>query len=226
MNSNTINGRILISLMKVRDSRMALLFGPVQLFRDLMDCSILGLLALHHLLESAQIHVHWVSDAVYNHLILCIPLLLLCSIFPSIRVFSNELALHIRWPKYWRFSLSISPSSEYSVLISFMIAWFDLLAVQRTLKSLLQHHSSKASSAFGVLYGPTLRSVQNYWKNHSFTVRTFASKVMSVLFNMLSRFAMAFLPKSKRLLISWLQSSYEFGQMDNDIYPPRWYHTE
>ena len=103
-----------------------------------------------------------------NHLILYHPLLLLPSIFPSIRVFSNELALRIRWPKYWRFS--ISPSKEYSGLISFRIDWFDLLAVQATLKSLLQHHSSKASLflAFSLLYGPTLTSIHEYWKNHIF----------------------------------------------------------
>ena len=105
-----------------------------------------------------------------NHLILCCPLLLLPSIFPSIRIFSSESVLHIRWPKYWSFSLSISPSIEYSAIISFRIDWFDLLAVQGTLKSLLQHHSSKASvlwhSTF--FYFPTLTSIHDYWKNHSF----------------------------------------------------------
>ena len=138
------------------------------------------------------------------------------------------------FPVSWLFTSggqSIGASASASVLPIFSVdILYDCLvwslAVQRTLKSLLQHHSSKASSAFGVLYGLTLRSVQNYWKNHSFTMRTFAGKVMSVLFNMLSRFAIAFLPKSKHLLISWLQSSYEFGQMDNDMYLPRWYHTE
>ena len=103
-----------------------------------------------------------------NHLILCHPLLLLPSIIPSIRVFSNELALCIRWPKYWSFSCSISPSSEYSGLLSFRTDWFDLLAVQQTLKSLLQHHSLKTSSALSLLYGPPLTSVHGYWKNHSF----------------------------------------------------------
>ena len=101
-----------------------------------------------------------------NHLILCCPLLLLPSIFPSIRVFSSELVLHIRWPKYWSFSFSISPSSEYSGLISFRIDWLDLLAVQGTLKSLL-HHSSKVS-ALNFLYSPTPTSIHDYWKNHSF----------------------------------------------------------
>ena len=106
----------------------------------------------------------------FNHLILCCPLLLLPSIFPSIRVFSNESVLHIRWPKYWSFSFSISSSNEYSGLISFRIDWFDLLAVQGTLKSLLQHHSSKAinSSALSLLYSPTPTSIHDYWKNHSF----------------------------------------------------------
>ena len=105
-----------------------------------------------------------------NHLILCRPLLLLPSIFPSIRVFSNESALHIRWPNYWSFSFSISPSSEYSGLISFRMDWLDLLAVQGTLKSLLQHPQFKNinSSAVSFLYSPTLTSIHNYWKNHSF----------------------------------------------------------
>ena len=114
-----------------------------------------------------------------NSLILCHPFLLLPSIFPSIRVFSNELALCIRWPKYWNFSFSISPSNEYSGLISFRIDWFDLLAVQGTLKSLPQHHSSKSSifrcSAFFMVQ---LSSVHNYWKNHSLTIWTFISKVI------------------------------------------------
>ena len=109
----------------------------------LMDCSMPGFSVLHHLLELAQIHVHRVGDAI-QHLVLCCPPLLLPSIFPSIRVFSNESALHIRWPKYWNFSFSISPSNEYSGHF-FRIDWFDLLAVQGTLKCLLQHHSSKAS---------------------------------------------------------------------------------
>ena len=143
-----------------------------------------------------------------NHLILCCPLLLLSSIFPSIRVFSNESVLCIRWPKYWSFSFSISPSSEYSGLISFRMDWFDLLAVQGTLKSLLQHHSSKAS----ILQGSAFFIVQlshpymTTRKTVALTRQTFASKVMSLLFNMLSRLVIAFLPRSKRFLISWLQS--------------------
>ena len=103
-----------------------------------------------------------------NHLILCHPLLLLPSIFPSIRVFSNESTLCIRWPKYWSFSFSISPSNEYLGLISFRMDWLDLLAVQGTLKSFLQHHSSKASLALIFLYSPALTSIHDYWKNHSF----------------------------------------------------------
>ena len=112
---------------------------------DLMNCSTPGHPVHHQLPESTQTHVPWVSEMPSNHLILCCPLVLLPLIFPSIRVFSNESALHIRWPKYWSFSFNISPSNEYSELISFRIDWLDLLAVQGTLKSLLQHHSSKAS---------------------------------------------------------------------------------
>ena len=132
-----------------------------------------------------------------NHLILCCALLLPPSIFPSIRVFSNESALHIRWPKYWSFSFCISPSNEHPGLISFRMDWFDLLAVQETLKSLLQHHSSKASIllALSLLYGLILISVHKYWK-------TYVSKVKSLFFNTLSGFVIAFLPRSKCLLIS------------------------
>jgi len=138
-----------------------------------------------------------------NHLILC----LLPSVFPSIRVFSNESALHIKWTKYWSFSFSISPSNKYLGFISFRIDWFDLLAVWGVLKSLLQHHSLKASilQCFRLLFGPTVIFLHDYWKNHSLAVWTFVGKVMSVLFNMLSRFVIALLPKSKHLLISWLQ---------------------
>ena len=122
-----------------------------------------------------------------NHLILCRPLLLLPSVFPSFRVFSSESVLVIRWPKYWSFSFSISPSNEYSGLISFRTDWLDLLAVQGTLKSLFQHHSSKSisSSALSFLYSPTVTSIHDYWKNHSLTRQTFLGKVMSLLFNML-----------------------------------------
>ena len=143
-----------------------------------------------------------------NHLILCHPLLLLPSIFPSIRVFSNESALCIRWPKYWSFSFNISPSNEYSGLISFRMDWLDLLAIQGTLKSLLQHHSSKASilqcSAFFRVQ--LSHSYMTTGKTIALTKQTFVGKVMSLLFNMLSRLVITFLPRSKLLLISWLQS--------------------
>ena len=143
-----------------------------------------------------------------NHLILCRSLLLLPSILPSIRVFSNESALQITWPKCWSFSFSISPSNEYAGLISFRIDWLDLLAVQGTLKSLLQHHSSKASilqhSTFFIVY--LSHPYMTNGKTIAFTRQNFVGKVMSLLFNMLSRFAIVFLPRSKCLLISWLQS--------------------
>ena len=143
-----------------------------------------------------------------NHLILCHPLLLLPSIFPSIRVFSNESALHIKWPKYWSFSFSISPSSEHSELISFMIHWFDFLVVQGTLKSHLQHHSSKASnlqhSAFFMVQ--LSHPYMTTGKTIALIIRTLVGNIMSLLFNMWSRFVIAFLPMNKRLLISWLQS--------------------
>ena len=143
-----------------------------------------------------------------NHLILCCPLLLLPSIFLSIRVFSNEPALRIRWPKYWSFIFSISPSNEHSGLISFRIDWFYFLAVQRTFKSLLQHHSSKASilwhSAFFIVQ--LSHPYMTTGKTIALTRQTFVDKVMSLLLNMLSRLAITFLPRSKRLLISWLQS--------------------
>ena len=140
-----------------------------------------------------------------NHLILCCPLRLLPSIFPSIRVFSNESALRITWPKDWSFSFSISPSNEYSGLISFRMDWFDLFTAQGALKSLLQHHSSKASVLWWSAYSPNLTFMDDYWKNHSFTRWTFVCKVMSLLFNMLSRLAITFLPRSKHLLILWLR---------------------
>ena len=142
-----------------------------------------------------------------NQPILCRPLLLLPSIFTSIRVFSSESALRIRWPKYWSFSLSISPSNEYSGLVSFRIDYFDLLAVQRTLRSLLQHHSSKASilrrSAFFMVQ--LSHPYMTTGKTIALTRWTSVGKVMSLFFNMLSRFVIAFLPRSKHLLISWLQ---------------------
>ena len=144
----------------------------------------------------------------FNHLILCRPLLLLPSIFPSIRVFSNKLALRIRWRKYWSFSFNISPFNKYSGLISFRMDWLDLLAVQGTLKSLLQNHSSKASilqhSAFFMVQLPL--PYMTTVKTIAFTRQTCVGKVMSLLFNMLSRLVITCLPRSKHLLISWLQS--------------------
>ena len=142
-----------------------------------------------------------------NHLILCHPLLL-PSIFPSIRVFSNESALRIRWPKYWSFSSNITPSNEHPGLISFRMDWLDLLAVQGTLKSLLQHHSSKASilwrSAFFI--GQLSHPYMTTGKTTALTRQIFVGKVMSLLLNMLSRLVITFFPRSKHLLISWLQS--------------------
>ena len=143
-----------------------------------------------------------------NHLMCCRPLLLLPLIFPSIRVFSNESVRLIRWPKYWSFSFNISPFNEYSGLISFRMDWLDLLAVQGTLKSLLQHHGSKASilqcSAFFIVQ--LSHPYMTTGKTIALTRRIFVGKVMSLLLNMLPRLVITFLPRSKRLLISWLQS--------------------
>ena len=143
-----------------------------------------------------------------NHLILCHPLLLLPSIFPNIRVFSNESALHIRWPKYCSFSCNISPSNEHPGLISFRMDWLELLAIQGTLKSLLQHHSSKAlilrRSAFFIVQ--LSHPYMTTGKTIALTRQTFVGKIMSLLFNMLSRLVITFLLRSKCFLISWLQS--------------------
>ena len=144
-----------------------------------------------------------------NYLVVCHPLLLLPSIFPSIRDFSNESALCIRWPKYWNFSFSICPSNEYSGLTSFRIDWFDLLAVQGTLKSLLQHHSSKASilQHSGFFMVQLSYPYMTTGKTIALTIWTFVGKIMSLFFNLLSRLVIAFLPRSKHLYISsWLQS--------------------
>ena len=150
-----------------------------------MNCSMPGFLVLHHLLEFAQTLVHWVNDAIQpsHHLH---PLLLLPSVFTSIRFFSSGLALHIRWPKYWSFN--ISPSNEYSGLISFRIDWFDLLAVQGTLKSLLQHHNSNASIFWCsvVFMVQVSHPYMTTRKTIALTIQTFVGKVMSLLFNMLS----------------------------------------
>ena len=136
---------------------------------DPMDCSMPGL-PVHHKLQTSLKFMSIESVMPSNHLILCLPRLLLPSTFPSIRVFSNESPLHIRWPKDWSFSFNISPSNEYSGLISFRIDWLDLLAVQGTLKSLLQHHSSKASVLCNLAFiiVQLLTSIHDYWKNHSF----------------------------------------------------------
>ena len=164
-----------------------------------MDCSAPGLLVHHQLPEFTQTHVHWVM-LPSNDLIFCHPLLLLSSIFPSIRIFSNESVLHITWPKYWNFSFSISPSNEYSGLISFRMDWFDLLAVQGT----LQHHSSKSSilrySAFFIVQ--LSHPYMNTGKNIALTRWTFVGKVMSLLLNMLSRLVITFLSRSKHLFNS------------------------
>ena len=172
-----------------------------------MNCSTPGLPVHYQLPESTQTHVHRVGDAM-SHPILCGLLLLLPPIPPSIRVFSNESNLRMRWPKYWSFSFSISPSKEIPGLISFRMNWLDFLAVQETLKSLLQHHSSKAkilwlSAFFAVqLSHPYMTT----GKTIAWTRRTLVGKVMSLLLNMLSRFVITLLSRSKHLLISWLQS--------------------
>ena len=174
---------------------------------DPIDCSMPGPLSITNswsLLKLMFIELVMAS----NHLILCHSLLLPPSIFHSIRVFSNESVLHIRWSKYWSFSFNISPSNEYSGLISLRMDWLDLLAVQGTLKSLFQHHSSKASilqcSAFFIVQ--LSHSYMTTGKTIALTRLTFVGKVMFLLFNMLSRLVIAFLPRSKRLLILWLQS--------------------
>ena len=170
-----------------------------------MDCSTTGFLLLYYVPEFAQNHVHWVDDAIQPSHSLSPPSLL-ASIFSSIRVFSNELALCIKRPKDWSFSFSISPSNDYLWLISFTIDWYDLLAVQGTLKRLLQHHTSKAS----ILWCSASFMVQlshpymTPGKIITLIIQTFVSKVTSLLFNTLSKFIIAFLPRSKCLLISWL----------------------
>ena len=150
--------------------RASVQFSSVtQLCLTLCDCSMPGF-PVHHQLPGLLKLMSIMSVMPSNHLILCHPLLLLPSIFPTIRVFSIESVLHIRWPEYWSFNFSINPSNKYSGLISFSIDWLDLLAVQETLKSLLQHHSSKAflnCSVLSFFYNPTLLSIHDYWKNHS-----------------------------------------------------------
>ena len=184
-----------------------------------MNCSMPGFPVLHpswRMLKFMFIE----SVMLSNHLIFCRPLLLLPSIFPRIRVFSSESALPIRWPRYWSFCFSICPSNEYSRLVSFRMDWFDLLAVQGTLKSLHQNHNCKASilqcSAF--LHGPTLTSVHDYWKNHNFDYMDFVSKVMSLIFNMLSRFVITFFPRSSSV-------QFSHSAMSDSLQPHGMQHT-
>ena len=169
-----------------------------------MDYSMQGFPVYHQLLELAQSYVHWVHDAIQPSHPLSSPSP--APIFPSIRVFSSESVLHIMWPNYWSFSVSIRPSNEYSGLISLRMDWLDLLAVQGTLKSLLQHHSSKASilwsSAFFTVH--LSHPYMTTGKTIALTRWTFVGKVISLLFNILSRLVITFLQRSKSLLISWL----------------------
>ena len=173
-----------------------------------MDCSTSGFPAHHQLPELSQTLVHRVGDAIQPSHPLS-SLLLPPSVFASIRVFSNQSVLHITWPKYWSLSFNINPSNEHSGLISFRMDWLDLLTVQGTLKSLLQHHSSKASillcSAFFTVQ--LSHPYMTTGKTIALTRWNFVGKVMSLLLNVLSRLVITFLPRSKRLLISWLQSS-------------------
>ena len=172
-----------------------------------LDCSMLGFPVLHYLSEFVQTHVHWVSDAIQPSYPLH-PLLLLPSIFPSIRLFSSESALSIWWPKYWTFSFSINPSDEHSGLIFFRIDWFDLFAVQGSLKSLFQHHNLKASilshSAFFMVQFSQL--YMTIGKTIALTIWTSVGKVMSLILIVLFRFVIDLLPRCKHLIISWLHS--------------------
>ena len=193
-------------------SKHNILFSSVQLL------SCVQIFAIHELQHArppcpsptARVYPNMSIDSVMpsNHLILCRPLLLLPAVFPSIRVFSDESALRIRWPKYRSFSFNVSPSNEHPGLVSFRMDWLDLLAVQGTLKSLLQHHSSKVSvlwcSAFFIVQ--LSHPYMTTGKTIALTRRTFVGKVMSLLLNMLSKLVITFLPRSKCLLISWLQS--------------------
>ena len=189
---------------------------------DPMDCGTPGFPDLH-LPELAQIHVHWVGDVIQPSCSLSSPSSPAFSLSQH-QVFSSESTLHIRWPKIWSFSFSISPSSDYSELISLSIDWFDLLAVQETLKSLLWHHNTKASilpcSTFLMAH---LTSICDYWKNHSLIILTFVGNVISLIFNILSRFIIAILVSSKCLLILWLQSLYsDFGVQENKVFLRFW----
>ena len=178
------------------------LLSPVQLFATLWTAACQASLSITNSWSLLEL-MCFESVMLCNHFILCHPLLLLPSIFPSIRVFSNESLLGIRQPKYWSFSFSISPPNEYSGLISFRMHWLDLLAVQRTLKSSPKPQFKSINSlVLCFLYGPTLTSIHDYWKNHSLTRQIFVGKVMSLFLNILSRFVIDFLPRSKHLLIS------------------------
>ena len=185
---------------------------------DPTGCCVPGLPVHHQLLELAQTHVHWVSDAIQPSHPLSSPSSPAFNL-SSIRVFSNESVLHIRCPKYWSFSFTISPSNAYSGLISFRMAWLDLLAVQGTLKSLLQHHNSQTSilqsSAFFIvqLSYPYMTT----GKTIALTRWNFVGKVMSLLFNMLYRLVITLLPRSKRFLVSWLQSPSDSGAPENKV---------
>ena len=169
-----------------------------------MDCSMPGFPVHHKFPELTQTHVHQIGDAVKPSHPLSSPSP--PSIFPSIRIFSNDSVLRIKWPRYWSFSFSISPSNEFSGLISSRIDWFDLLAVQGTLKSLLQHHSSKVSILWCSAFFMVQLSHPYMTTGKTLTIQTFVGKIVSLLFNILSRFVIAFLPRTKCLLISWLQS--------------------
>ena len=188
-----------------------------------MGCSTPGSPVLHQLPEMLRL-MSIASMMPSNHFILYHSFLFLPSILPGVRVFSKESALCIRWPKYWSFSFSISPSHEYSGLICFRMDWLDLLAVQGTLKSLLQHHSLKAlilwPSAFFMVQLSHLCATTG--KTIGLTIWTFISKTMSLLFSTPSRFAIAFLPRSKNLLISWLQSPFAVILEPKEMWPLWW----
>ena len=201
----SISSPTLVSIVALSFSSVSSVAQSSSTLCDPMDHRMPGL-PVHHQLPSLPKLMSIESVLPSIHLILCHPLLLLPSIFPRIRVFSNESALHIRWPKYWSFSFNISPSNEHSGLISFRKHWLDLLTVQGTLKSLLQHHSSKASilwcSAFFIVQ--LSHPYMTTGKTIDLTRWTFVEKVMALLLNMLSRSVLTFLPRSKCLLISWL----------------------
>ena len=189
---------------------------------DTMDCSAPGLPVPHHLPKYAQVHVHCIGDAIQpsHPLMPSSPPALSLS---QHRDFSKELAFHIRKPKHWSFGFSISPSNEYSGLISLKIDWFDLLVVRGTLRSLFQHQSSKASISLALclLHSWALTTVPDHWEDHSLDLRTFVGRVMSLLFNTLSRFVITFLPRSHYLLISWLHTiCNDFWAQEEEICHP------